>query len=410
MMGRIVLGLGGTVDHELDWDAAAFQRLVDGYGIHLAEVEDDPPSGVADERGIALAILRSMRWARGCECYVADKAQLLAFDSRFEHRVTLGGTCVRAALAMDRLGVESMVHLVSISDEVRERLPEGVAWLCSAEGDSLDPHVIVQYPRGAVVRLADGMVVAARPNRVILVNDEPNEHMVLSRDLPAALREAPAVLVSGFNTMKSVDELRVRLAELADMLRGVPRGTPVVYEDAGFHDEAMRAVVLEVVPSLAGVHSLNEDEARHYLGRETDLADPREVVAMMEGLLEILGTPTVMVHTSRYAACIGAEAALYRDAAQAGCVMASTRFACGDRYGRAEHSAIAASPREAIGVALAGAPAVRRAGVLIAPSYEVRASTPTTIGLGDAFIGGVMAHLAAVTREGAGRPKPGPAV
>ena len=216
--------------------------------------------------------------------------------------------------------------------------------------------------------------------------------------------------MSGFNTMKSVDELRVRLAELADMLRGVPRGTPVVYEDAGFHDEAMRAVVLEVVPSLAGVHSLNEDEARHYLGRETDLADPREVVAMMEGLLEILGTPTVMVHTSRYAACIGAEAVLYRDAAQAGCVMASTRFACGDRYGRAEHSAIAASPREAIGVALAGAPAVRRAGVLIAPSYEVRASTPTTIGLGDAFIGGVMAHLAAVTREGAGRPKPGPAV
>ena len=379
MTGRIVLGLGGTVDHELDWDAAAFQRLVDGCGIHLAEVEDDPPSGVADERGIALAILRSMRWARGCECYVADKAQLLAFDSRFDHRVTLGGTCVRAALAMDRLGVESMVHLVSISDEVRERLPEGVAWLCSAEGDSLD-------------------------------NDEPNEHMVLSRDLPAALREAPAVLVSGFNTMKSVDELRVRLAELAGMLRGVPRGTPVVYEDAGFHDEAMRAVVLEVVPSLAGVHSLNEDEARHYLGRETDLADPREVVAMMEGLLEILGTPTVMVHTSRYAACIGAEAALYRDAAQAGCVMASTRFACGDRYGRAEHSAIAASPREAIGVALAGAPAVRRAGVLIAPSYEVRASTPTTIGLGDAFIGGVMAHLAAVTREGAGCPKPGPAV
>ena len=227
MMGRIVLGLGGTVDHELDWDAAAFQRLVDGYGIHLAEVEDDPPSGVADERGIALAILRSMRWARGCECYVADKAQLPAFDSRFDHRVTLGGTCVRAALAMDRLGVESMVHLVSISDEVRERLPEGVAWLCSAEEDSLDPHVIVQYPRGAVVRLVDGMVVAARPNRVILVNDEPNEHMVLSRDLPAALREAPAVLVSGFNTMKSVDELRVRLAELADMLRGVPRGTPV---------------------------------------------------------------------------------------------------------------------------------------------------------------------------------------
>ena len=189
MTGRIVLGLGGTVDHELDWDAAAFQRLVDGYGIHLAEVEDDPPSSVVDERGIALAILRSMRWARGCECYVADKAQLLAFDSRFDHRVTLGGTCVRAALAMDRLGVESMVHLVSISDEVRERPARGGGVAVQRpRGDSLDPHVIVQYPRARWCGWSMGWSWP-RANRVILVNDEPNEHMVLSRDLPAALRE-----------------------------------------------------------------------------------------------------------------------------------------------------------------------------------------------------------------------------
>ena len=508
MTGRIVLGLGGTVDYELEWDAAAFQRLVDGYGIRLAEVEDDPPSAVPGGRGIVLAVLRSMRRGRGCECYVEDKSHLLAFDARFHHRVTLGGTGVRAALAMSRLGVASTVHLVSISDEVRRGLPQGVAHLCSAEEDSLDPHVIVQYPHGAAVRLVDGTVVAGRPNRVILVNDEPNEHMVLSRGLPAALRQASAVLISGLNTMKRADDLRARLAELAGMLRGVPQGAPVVYEDAGFHDEAMRAVVLEVMPSLASVHSLNEDEARHYLGRQVDLTDPQEVAAMMEGLQEILGAPTVMntmkraddlrarlaelagmlrgvpqgapvvyedagfhdeamravvlevmpslasvhslnedearhylgrqvdltdpqevaammeglqeilgaptvmVHTSRYAACVGAQAGLYRDAARAGCLLASTRFAHGDRYGRAEYDAVAASPREPVGVALAGAVETRRAGVLIAPGYDVRTAAPTTIGLGDAFIGGVMAHLAASgggAREAAQEAGPRPA-
>ena len=51
---------------------------------------------------------------------------------------------------------------------------------------------------------------------------------------------------------------------------------------AGFHDEAMRAVVLEVMPSLASVHSLNEDEARHYLGRQVDLTDPQEVATNFE--------------------------------------------------------------------------------------------------------------------------------
>lgn len=412
MTGRIVLGLGGTVDDELEWDAGAFQRLVDGHGIRLAEIEDDPPSAVPDERGIALAVLRSMRRGRGCECYVADKAHLLAFDARFDRRVALGGTCVRAALAMNRLGVGSTVHLVSISDEVRRRLPQGVAYLCSAEEDSLDPHVIVQYPRGAAVRLVDGTVVAGRPNRVILVNDGPNERMVLSRDLPAALRQASAVLISGLNTMKEAADLRARLAELAGMLRGVPQGAPVVYEDAGFHDETMRSLVLEVMPSVASAHSLNEDEARHYLGRQADLAEPQEVAAMMEGLQEILGAPTVMVHTSRYAACIGAQAGLYRDAAQAGCLLASTRFAHGDHYGRAEYDAVAARPREPVGVALAGAVETRRAGVLIAPGYDVRTASPTTIGLGDAFIGGVMARLAASAggaREAAQEAGPRPA-
>ena len=412
MTGRIVLGLGGTVDYELEWDAEAFQRLVDGYGIRLAEVEDDPPSAVPGGRGIVLAVLRSMRRGRGCECYVEDKSHLLAFDARFHHRVTLGGTGVRAALAMSRLGVASTVHLVSISDEVRRGLPQEVAHLCSAEEDSLDPHVIVQYPRGAAVRLADGTVVAGRPNRVILVNDEPNERMVLSRGLPAALRQASAVLISGLNTMKKADDLRARLAELAGMLRGVPQGVPVVYEDAGFHDEAMRAVVLEVMPSLASVHSLNEDEARHYLGRQVDLTDPQEVAAMMRGLKGILGAPTVMVHTSRYAACIGAEAGLCREAARAGCLLASTRFAHGDRYGRAEYDAVAASPREPVGVALEGAVETRRAGVLIVPGYDVRTAAPTTIGLGDAFIGGVMAHLAASgggAREAAQEAGPRPA-
>ena len=102
MTGRIVLGLGGTVDYELEWNAAAFQRLVDGYGIRLAEVEDDPPSAVPGGRGIVLAVLRSMRRGRGCECYVEDKSHLLAFDARFHHRVTLGGTGVRAAISWAR--------------------------------------------------------------------------------------------------------------------------------------------------------------------------------------------------------------------------------------------------------------------------------------------------------------------
>ncbi|WP_103061671.1 ADP-dependent glucokinase/phosphofructokinase [Actinomyces qiguomingii] len=394
MTGRIVLGLGGTVDYELAWDARVFQQLVDGHGIRLAEVEGAASSRVDGERGILLAALRSMRRGEGWECYVADKRALLAFAGRFSYRVTLGGTCVRAALAMARIGVASTVHLVSINDHVRRLLPEGIAWVCSAEADSLDPHVIVQYPAGAVVHLADGEVVARRPNRVIAVNDAPNEHLRLSPELPRALASARVVLISGFNTMKSATELRERLAEVEAALAAAPPDAVVVYEDAGFHDDAMREVVLEVIPRLVHLHSLNEDEALRYLGRAVDLGDAGQVATMMTDLRRRLGMRAVLVHTSRYAAVVGERAALLREAAEAGCLMASTRFLHGDNYGAEERAAVARAPRDEIGTHLAAAPETAGVGVLIAPGFDVHTDSPTTIGLGDAFIGGVVAHLA----------------
>lgn len=400
--GRIVLGLGGTVDYETHWDAAVVQRLVDGYGITAAELEDPPSSRVADEREMVLTVLRSMWHAQGCESYVADKAALLAFGDRFDHEVTLGGTCVRAALAMARIGVESTVHLVSINDDVRRLLPPAVEWVCSAEADSLDPHVIVQYPEGAEVRLADAVVRADRPNRVILVNDVPNERLRLSGELPRLLASARTVLISGFNTMKSDVELRDRLDEVAAALRHAPQDATVIYEDAGFHDDAMRDVVLETIPGLVDLHSLNEDEAQRYLGHDVDLDDPRQVSAMMARLREILRAPAVMVHTSRYVAVVGRRAPSLAKAAEAGCLMAATRFVHGDCYGRDEYAAVEGAPRQAVGLRLAAAPQIASAGVVIAPGAEVAAETPTTIGLGDAFIGGVVAHLAGGAPENRG--------
>lgn len=394
MSGQIVLGLGGTVDYELSWQADVLQELVDQLGIRRVELEDPPPTAVRGLREAVVAILRSMRHGVGCECYVADPATLEDLASRLRRTVTLGGTCVRAALALDRLGVASTVHLVSVSQEVRRLLPERVERVCSAQGDSLDPHVIVQYPRGARLLLADGVVRAARPNRVILVNDEPNELMRLAPELGALAAGARALLVSGFNTMKSPDLLRQRLAELGRVLAGVRPGATVVYEDAGFHDNTMRGIVLESVPSLAHVHSLNEDEAQLYLGRSVDLSSPVQVADMMGALRQVLGTPAVLVHTSGYAAVVGQDVERLAAAAEAGCLMASTRYRYGDAYGRAEYDVVRGAARNARGLHLAGAAELARAGVLVVPAYEVPTDRATTIGLGDAFIGGVMGALA----------------
>ena len=52
-----------------------------------------------------------------------------------------------------------------------------------------------------------------------------------------------------------------------------------------------------------------------------------------------------------------------------------------------------------VGLDLAAAPEIVAAGVVIAPGIEVAAEAPTTIGLGDAFIGGVVAHLAGAPKN-----------
>ncbi|MDC4232464.1 ADP-dependent glucokinase/phosphofructokinase [Actinomyces sp. B33] len=392
--GRIVLGLGGTVDHEVVWDPSKVQELAERMAVTMDEIEDDPTPFAEDARSAFVYLLQMMHRGRGGECHVRDIRSLMDLDREFESRTTLGGTCVRAALAMDRIGIATTVHLVSINDDVRRLLPPGVARICSADDDSFEPHVIVQFPADEEVAVEGGVVRSGRPNRVILVNDPPNELMRLSPDLAPAVARAGAVMISGFNTMKSSALLRERLAELRRLLGGVGAGTPIVYEDAGFHDEGMRAVVLETIPDLVCVHSLNEDEAAAYLGRGFDPGSGAQVARLMEDLRERLRARAVLLHTSHYAAVIGEDAERIAHAADSGCRMASTRFAYGDDFTRDEFERTRSAPLDSIGARLASDSDIRRRGIRIAPSYDIDAPRPTTIGLGDSFIGGFMAAFA----------------
>lgn len=392
MSGHLVLGLGGTVDHELRWDQGVVQGLVDTADIGSAELEREGP--LATQRDVLVALLRFVARSAGGERHVTDKRALRAFEAHFTYEVTLGGTCVRSAICLAKIGFRSTVHLVSTSDEVRQLLPPEVSIVSSADRDTVDPHLIVQYPKGTHVRLSDGVEVrSTRPNRVILVNDEPNELMRLSPDLPGVLSEADAFLISGLNTMKSSTLLRGRLLELKGMMAGMAQGVPVVYEDAGFHNPPLRSIVLELIPDIVAVHSLNEDEAQDYIGRNVDLERAESLVSMMGELRGLLRASTIVVHTSHYVAVMGADAARMRLAAEEGCVMAGARFLRGDAITETDLRRVASEPLDPLGKALARDSAVCRAGILIAPSREVRTTLPTTIGLGDSFMGGFMKAL-----------------
>lgn len=391
MNHRLVLGLGGCVDFEIDWDADVLADLAREHHIGLADL--DPAVPIQDERSLVCSLLGFLRDDRGGERFVASSALAIGFAERFGYRISLGGTCVRAAMAIAKLGVPSLVHLVSIDDNVRRLLPASVDYLCSAEGDSLDPHVIVQYPAGATVALIDGEVRSTHPNRIIYVNDPPNRDLVLSDELPDALVNARAFLPAGFNVMTDPALLRERLTFLQAAMRRLPDEAVVFYEDSGFHDDALRGIVSREFSGRIDVHSLNEDELQAYLGRPVDLLAATQVKqALADFFHEFSIAPTVVVHTKYWALAFGREPQRYCDALTAAIDLAGVRYRNGDDFTIEDLAAVRALPVRPDGQRFTEQLSAEMGKtVCCVPTRLIDTDTPTTIGLGDTFVGGFLA-------------------
>lgn len=300
---------------------------------------------------------------------------------------------MRAAIAMDVVGVPSTVSVVEADQVLRSQLPSSVTLLAAGDSQALPPHVIVQFPAGASVDLADGRLRTEHPNRIIVTNDPPNEVVTLAPALPAAARAARVLLLSSLNAIQDEEILRSRLAELSDLVRSLPATTTVMWEDAGYHRPQLRHEVSDVMSRLAGIYSMNEDELAEFIGHPTDLLDAGEVARSLEELRQRVPAPTIVVHSKYWALAYGFESAGLRGALRGGIAMASARYLHGDGL-TADHfyeragAAPAAVARQAAAALEALVP-----DLVCEPALDMPIEAPTTIGLGDTFVGGFLAAL-----------------
>lgn len=390
---KIVLGLGGTVDYEVQWVPSVLESLAKEWDIRLAELTDLPE--ITTERDLLLSIISFINRGIGGERYVVDPAIIASLATRLPYTVTLGGTPVRAALVMSVREVLATVHLVSTNDETRALLPGGTRTISSATGDSLFPHLIVQYPVGASIRLSDGVVTSSRANRLIYTHDPPNEELLLAPELGDAVAHASIFLISGLNIFKDEAKLRERLSQLASVCERLPSDAIVVYEDAGFHVPGFSHIVREHLLPYITVYSLNEDEAQDYVGRTVDLTKPLDVVAMVKDLQKVIPSKHLMVHTHLFAAIIGPGSSRYSKALDAAVQMASARYHFGDSLTPGEYALVSSFPRNAVASEIENAlRAEFTAECALTHGFQLDTETPTTIGLGDSFIGGFIAELA----------------
>jgi len=395
----VVLGLGGAIDYEIAWEPAILQHLAAHYAIQPYELSTSVLVG--SERDLLCSVLAFVRDGVGGERFVASSDIVEVFAARFTRRITLGGTNVRAAVAMSRLGLCSTVHLVSIDDNVRGLLPAQVSYVCSAAEDSTDPHLIVQFPAGGRIRVGDVELEAPHANRLIYVNDPPNRELLVSPRLGDVLRTATVFLLSGFNSMQDPATLETRLRALREHMRSLPAGALVVYEDAGFHVPELSQQVREGIIDLIDVYGMNEDEMQAYLGRLVELLDAGAMATALRELHHLIPARTLVVHTKFWSLAFGARSQTYRAALHAGNAVSGARYLHGDEFTKADYLEVSRHLQRQDGHTFARAiEALLPGEVCCVPAYHLSSPAPTTVGLGDSFVGGFIAALAEAPHAG----------
>jgi ADP-dependent phosphofructokinase/glucokinase len=389
---EVLLGLGNTVDHELVWDDRVVSGLLHEQGVSVGDGAG--PGPLETEADLLRALLLHLREGTGGEHFAASPEVLLRFASRFARVTTIGGTNVRAALALRALGRPSTVHLVSTNEQFRRLLPDDVATVSSAQEDTLDPHVIVQFPGGATVQALDGPVTAPRPDRVIFTNDAPNRELRIAEAFGDAVARARVVLLSGFNSLQDPDLLERRLADVLRHLTRRADGSVVVYEHSAFHVRGFSDRVREVLGPHVDLWSGNEDELQAHVGRTVDLLDPVDVLAAARRLHADVGAPSLVVHTRHWALAVGGPSRRREAVLAGGTTLAAARCAFGDALQPSHLRDVEGWPLQAEGARFAAAVQALGEDVSCRPAHRVPTVAPTTIGLGDTFVGGVVAALA----------------
>ncbi|MEU8609917.1 ADP-dependent glucokinase/phosphofructokinase [Actinoplanes sp. NPDC048791] len=389
----VVLGLGGCVDYELKLTADVLEQLVAEHGITAADLT--PPAVVTSERDLVVSILGYVARGGGGEHYVASAPALESFAARFPYRPALGGTSVRAGILMSRLGVPSTLHLVSVNDTVRRLLPPDSEYISSGAEDTFYPHLIVQYDRGLRIRTGDLDITAPFPNRLIYVNDPANGAMLLTDDLGDRLGQAEVFLISGFNAMRSAAELDRRLAELRAHMRQLPPAAVTYFEDAAYHEPAFSRRVRDALLDRIDVYGLNEDELQAYLGHPVDLLSAPAVADALTAVHALIPVPALVLHTKYWALVLGSGAEAYAKALDTGTLMAATRYCHGDDFTDEDVDRLRRQPRRRESVAFAAELGERMGDVVhCVPGFELDVGNPTTVGLGDTFVGGFLTAVA----------------
>lgn len=391
MDSRVFLGLAGPVDYEAVWDEKVWRSLAREFDVGVEDLGFNGP--VNDRREAVRAVLSLIAESRGNEIRVEDPEVSFWLGGVLDHRVTIGGTNFRAATILGQFGIPSIAQ-VSASDQVMESLvPESCQIMPAKLVERLTPNIIIQFPKSVSIPIRGGVVRSHRADRVILANDENIQHPTFPAEMAHVLANVRLAMVSSINAITDKVELEARLEELTGALRGRRQDSLFLWEDAGYHQPEFQELVALAVAPLVDIFSTNIEEAYSLTGLRTDIWDPHSIVGALKSLQQTLGARNVVMHCEGWAAVRGPDAKQIKPGLTLGQAVSSARYGLGDGakmedYERLLDGGPLMGPKGFAETVESLDPEVR-----LSPSHDVKSSGPVTVGLGDAFVGGVMAQL-----------------
>lgn len=396
MKNRIAAGFQNTVDFELVWDTSILESLISQHDIQYSELST--AISICSERSLILTLLQHMKSGSGSECIVSSSEITRSFASHFSYSVTLGGTALRAAMAIEKLGYHSSIHACSLNHYFRRLTPPSIHWVSSVpdEGENFHPHVIVQYPEGAHIHVNDIDIITTRPNRVIFAYDPPSMNLEITPHFSKEVSETNVLLVASYNIIEDPKILADRLTRTIEIIKALPQPHIVIMEDACYKNPKIRSQVTQTLAPHLDIFSMNEDELQDRVGRVINLMNVQEVADAIHEVYMQIKVPTLICHCAHWALAYGKLTDAIKNALESGICTASTRFRMYDDYGEADFLHTRQLPPHPEGTVFCKAlmKHPQLCPIFCLPGKDLSTiPRPCTIGLGDAFVGGMLPSL-----------------
>ena len=393
---KIALGFHTCVDYELDWDLSVIEELIRRFDVRRSEIRNDIV--IDSERALLLVCLAYMMEGTGGEIIPERPEICTDFADHFVYRITIGGTAMRAATAIRKIGYESVIQTSCYNKYIRELVPPGIHYFPSVGLDHTDayPHVILSYQANVRIRANDIDFTTPRENRVMFSRDIDSLNMLISQDFAPMIREARVFLLSCFSEVLDFGIMEKRMEETRRLLQALPQDALVVMEDGCYIVKEHRYYAHEKLRGVVDILSMNEDELQEYMGRRIDILNPDEVLEAVQYAYEKSGIPTLIVHSAMWALAYGERANTLESVLRGGIALASTRFCHGDEFGISEYEKVKGLPETDTGMEFARQIAGKaQLPLCCVPTKDMGfVKNPTVVGLGDYCAGGLLPELA----------------